>query len=70
MKKRSLLNQVFDRIAVSFIGLLVMMLLEGILTLGMVFKFEEYGWFGIMLQCMIIFITVWFSNRAYEAELR
>lgn len=63
-------NQVLDRIAVSFVGLLIMMMLEGILTLGMVFKFEEYGWFGIMLQCMIIFITVWFSNRVYETELR
>lgn len=63
-------NQVLDRIAVSFVGLFVMMFLEGVLTLGTVFKFEMYNWFGIMLQCMVIFITVWLSNRIYEAELR
>lgn len=70
MKKRSMFNQVLDRIAVSFVGLFVMMFLEGVLTLGTVFKFEMYNWFGIMLQCMVIFITVWLSNRIYEAELR
>lgn len=63
-------NQVLDRIAVSFVGLFIMMFLEGILTLGTAFKFETYSWFGIMLQCMVIFVTVWFSNRMYEAELR
>ena len=70
MKKRSTFNQVLDRIAVSFVGLFVMMFLEGVLTLGTAFKFEVYNWFGIMLQCMVIFITVWLSNRIYEAELR
>ena len=70
MKKRSMFNQVLDRIAVSFVGLFIMMFLEGVLTLGTVFKFEMYNWFGIMLQCMVIFITVWLSNRIYEAELR
>lgn len=63
-------NQVLDRIAVSFIGVLVMFMLEGILTLGGAFHFEAYNWIGYTLQGMILFITVWFSNRAYESELR
>lgn len=63
-------NQVLDRIAVSFVGLFVMMFIEGIVTLGGVFNFETYNWFGYTLQGMVIFITVWLSNRMYEAELR
>ena len=70
MKKRSMFNQVLDRIAVSFVGLFVMMFVEGIVTLGGVFNFEAYNWFGYTLQGMVIFITVWLSNRMYEAKLR
>jgi uncharacterized membrane protein len=62
------MKQLIDRIAASCIGLIVLVFVEGIITLGAVFKLEEYNWMGYSLQGMMIFLAIWAANKAYEAE--
>lgn len=62
------MKQIIDRIAASFIGLIVLFIIEGVGTLGMAFKFEEYNWLGWMVQGMFLFLAVWVANKIYDAE--
>jgi hypothetical protein len=62
------MKQFIDRIAASFIGLIVLFIVEGVGTLGMAFRFEEYNWIGCMIQGMFVFLAVWGANKIYDAE--
>lgn len=62
------MKQFIDRIAASFISLVVLFFIEGIVTLGMVFRFEEYNWIGYTVQGMFVFLAVWVANKIYDAE--
>lgn len=62
------MKQIIDRIAASFIGLIVLFIIEGIGTLGMAFRFEEYNWIGYTVQGMFVFLAVWVANKIYDAE--
>jgi len=63
------MKKVFDRIAVSFIGLVALVFIEGICTLGQAFHFEYYNWIGYTIQVMFIYIAIWAANKAYDAEI-
>jgi hypothetical protein len=63
------MKQLLDRIAASFIGIIVLTFIEGIITLGAAFRFEEYNWLGCFFQFMMIFLAIWAANKAYEAEV-
>lgn len=60
------MKKLFDRIAVSFAGILTLILIEGLFTLGSAFKFESYTWMGYTSQFMLVYITIWMSIRMYE----
>jgi len=62
------MKQFIDRIAASFIGLIVLFFVEGIFTLGSAFHFEEYNWIACMVQGMFVFLVVWGANKIYDAE--
>lgn len=63
------MKQLIDRIAASFIGLLLLGLIEGIMTLGQAFN-TEYNWVGYTLQGMLAFLAIWAANKAYDAETK
>ena len=62
------MKQLLDRIGYSIIGLIVLLFVEGIVTLGGVFNFEAYNWIGYTIQGMFIYLAVWLANKAYDDE--
>jgi hypothetical protein len=62
------MKQIIDRIAYSFVGIIVLIVLEGIATLGLAFKFEQYNTLGYVFQLMLLFLVVWVSNNIYDSE--
>ena len=62
------MKQLLDRIGYSVVGLMVLLFLEGIVTLGSAFKFETYNWLGYVAQAMLIYLAVWLANKAYDSE--
>lgn len=40
------------------IGLLCLILLEGMFTLGDAFNFENYNWFGYFIQSLLVIATI------------
>jgi hypothetical protein len=62
------MKQLLDRIGYSIIGLIVLLFLEGIVTLGGAFNFEAYNWIGYTVQGMFIYLAVWLANQAYDSE--
>jgi hypothetical protein len=63
------MKQLLDRIASSFIGLIVLVMLEGMITLGSVFKIE-HNWIGWSVQGMLAFLVIWAANKVYDAETK
>lgn len=64
------MKQIIDRIAASFIGVILLVFVEGIITLGQVFRFEDYNWLGYSIQVMCIYLAVWCANKMYDAETK
>ena len=62
------MKQIIDRIAYSFIGFIVLIILEGIATLGLAFKFEQYNTLGYVFQLMLLFLAVWVANNMYDDD--
>jgi hypothetical protein len=62
------MKQIIDRIAYSILGILILILLEGIATLGSVFHFDKYTWVGYTVQAMVVFVTVWSANKIYDVD--
>ena len=62
------MKQIIDRIAASFIGIIILLVLEGMATLGLAFKFEQYNFLGYTFQLMLLFITIWIANKIYDSE--
>jgi hypothetical protein len=62
------MKQLLDRIGYTIIGLIVLLFIEGIITLGMAFKFESYNWIGYTIQGMFIYLAVWVANKAYDDD--
>ncbi len=62
------MKQLLDRIGYSIIGLIVLLFVEGIVTLGGAFNFEAYNWIGYTVQGMLIYLAVWIANKAYDDE--
>lgn len=50
------------------IGLLVLIFLEGMMTLGSAFKFEEYSAFGWIVQGILVVFTVTLSIHIADDE--
>ena len=62
------MKQIIDRVAATFIGLLVLMLIEGMASLGQAFVLENYNTMGLIAQGMVVFIVIWLSNKVYDQE--
>ena len=62
------MKQLIDRIAYSIFGILLLILIEGIATLGSAFHFDKYTWVGYTIQSMVLFITIWSANEIYDAD--
>lgn len=62
------MKQVFDRIAASILGVLLLFLIEGIMTLGSAFRFEHYTALAYTVQGMLVYVAVWSANKIYDAE--
>jgi uncharacterized membrane protein len=62
------MKQIIDRIAYSFVGIIVLIVLEGMATLGDAFRFEQYTLLGYVFQLMLLFLVVWVSNKMYDAD--
>jgi hypothetical protein len=65
-----IMKQLLDRIAASFLGIILLAFLEGICTLGQAFRFEDYNWIGYCIQMMFVYLAVWVANKAYDAEMK
>ena len=63
------MKQLLDRIAASFLGIILLVFIEGIITLGAVFTLE-YNWVGYTAQGMLVYIAIWLANKAYDAETK
>ena len=50
------------------LGLLVLIFLEGMMTLGSAFKFEEYSTFGWIIQAILVVFAMSLSAMIAEAE--
>lgn len=64
------MKELLDRIAASFLGIILLAFIEGIVTFGMAFKFEDYNWIGYCIQLMFVYLAIWCANKAYEAETK
>lgn len=62
------MKQIIDRIAYSILGIIAFAFIEGLVTMGSAFHFEEYNWMGYTVQGMIMYIAIWVANKAYDAE--
>jgi hypothetical protein len=62
------MKQIFDRIAYSFVGIILLIILEGIATLGLAFKFEQYNWMGVVFQSMLLYLAIYAANKIYNEE--
>lgn len=50
------------------LGLLVLIFLEGMMTLGSAFNFENYSVFGWIVQAVLVVFTISLSAMIAEAE--
>ena len=58
----------FDRLGAIFMGLFLLIVIEGVATLGIAFKFEEYGPIAWAMQCMAVYLTCWAAVRMQESN--
>jgi hypothetical protein len=42
-------------------GLIILLFIEGMFTLGQAFDFEQYNWFGWLVQAIFVILTISFS---------
>jgi hypothetical protein len=40
------------------LGLLLLIFIEGMMTLGQAFNFEQYNWFGYFIQALLMGATI------------
>lgn len=64
MKKLNIIHSILWRFIVI---VLILVFFEGAITLGSVFKFEEYNWFGITIQLLLLYCcfaiaVAWFRD--------
>jgi hypothetical protein len=50
------------------LALIILMVLEGMMTLGHAFDFESYGTFGWVIQGLLVLITIWLHLEVVEDE--
>jgi len=58
----------FDKLGAICIGLFTLFLMEGLVSLGMFLKFENYNIFAWIMQGMAVYITCWASVRITESN--
>jgi hypothetical protein len=61
------MKQIIDRIAYSFLGILILIIIEGVSTLGLAFRFEQYDLIGYMVQFIVVYLAIWSANKAYDS---
>lgn len=58
----------FDKLGAICIGLFTLFLMEGLMSLGMFLKFEEYNAFAWIMQGMAVYVTCWASVRIQDSN--
>lgn len=66
--KPLIMKQLLDRIGYSILGIILLVFLEGIMTLGAAFHFDAYGWMAWMIQGMFVYLAIWVANKAYDHD--
>jgi hypothetical protein len=66
-QKQIKMRNFFDKLGAVCIGLFTLFLLEGLISLGMFLKFEEYNTLAWIMQGMAVYTTCWASIRLQEA---
>lgn len=62
------MKQLLDRIGYSILGIILLVFLEGIMTLGAAFHFDAYGWMAWTIQGMLVYLAIWVANKAYDHD--
>jgi len=62
------MRKFFDRLGAIFIGLFLLTLIEGIISLGTFLKFEEYNALAWFIQFMAVYVTCWVAVRIQESQ--
>lgn len=50
------------------LGLLILILIEGVLTFGVAFQFERYGLFAWIAQILLVIFTISLSIKVTDNE--
>lgn len=58
----------FDKLGAICIGLFTLIVLEGIVSLGMFLKFDQYNTLAWVMQGMVVYITCWAAIRMQESN--
>jgi hypothetical protein len=61
------MKQIIDRIGYSFIGILILIIIEGVGTLGLAFQFEQYDLIGCIIQFILLYLAIWGANKIYDS---
>ncbi len=64
------MKQLFSYLFSIAIGLLVLIILEGMSTLGWAFHFEDYNWMGYTIQGLLVYITIYCSIKLTDVDLK
>jgi len=58
-----------EYILAIILGLLALIFIEGLMTLGQAFVFEQYNWFGYFIQMLLVSATIIISIFVKHEEL-
>jgi hypothetical protein len=58
-----------EYILAIILGLLALIFIEGLMTLGQAFIFEQYNWFGCFIQMLLVSATIIISIFVKYEEL-
>ena len=62
------MRKFFDRLGAICIGLFILFVMEGVMSLGMFLKFEQYNTFAWIMQGMAVYITCWIAVRIQDID--
>ena len=58
----------FDKLGAIFLGIFILIVIEGLISFGQFLKFEEYNWLAWAMQFMAVYVTGWAAVRIQEAN--
>ena len=66
---KTLLKDIFDYLAKLSVALLVLIMIEGVATLGLAFDFTQYNWLGYLIQICLLIITLKFTSLDWNEKI-